>query len=96
MANESEEMIVLYDEDGNEQTFEFLDTLEMDTGTYIALTPVYEDEEEDDESDDTEVLFMKVSRDEQNPEEEILLIVEDDDELDAVFEEFEDIDDEDE
>ena len=104
MANESEEMIVLYDEDGNEQTFEFLDTLEMDTGTYIALTPVYEDEEEDEESDDTEVLFMKVSRDEQNPEEEILLIVEDDDELDAVFEEFsrrveeeyEDIDDEDE
>lgn len=81
-----EELIVLYDEEGNEQSFAYLDTIEMNGFTYLALTPVYEDEEE--ESEDTEVVFMKLIHDEENPNEDLLLIVEDDDELDTVFAEF--------
>ncbi len=80
-----EELIVLYDEEGVEQSFAYLDTIEMNGSTYLALTPVYEEEEE---SEDTEVVFMKLTQDEENPNEDLLLIVEDDDELDAVFAEF--------
>ena len=82
-----EELIVLYDEEGNEQSFAYLDTIEMNGESYLALTPVYEDEEEED-SEDTEVVFMKLTRDEENPNEDLLLIVDDDDELDEVFAEF--------
>lgn len=80
-----EELIVLYDEEGSEQSFAYLDTIEMNGVTYLALTPVYEGE---DESEDTEVVFMKLTHDEENPNEDLLLIVEDDDELDTVFAEF--------
>ncbi len=80
-----EELIVLYDEEGTEQSFAYLDTIEMNGFTYLALTPVYEEEEE---SEDTEVVFMKLTQDEENPNEDLLLIVEDDEELDTVFAEF--------
>ena len=82
-----EELIVLYDEEGTEQSFDYWDTIEMNGESYLALTPVYEDEEEED-SEDTEVVFMKLTRDEENPNEDLLLIVDDDDELDEVFAEF--------
>ena len=85
--NENEEIVILYDEDGNEQKFEFLDTIEMDSGTYVALAP-FDEDEEIDEDEEVEVLFMKIEPDPENDEEEILTVVEDEDELDAVFEEF--------
>ena len=80
-----EELIVLYDEEGTEQSFAYLDTIEMNGFTYLALTPVYEEE---DDSEDTEVVFMKLTQDEENPNEDLLLIVDDDEELDTVFAEF--------
>jgi len=86
--NENDEIIVLYDENGNEQNFEFLDTIEMDSGTYVALAPFEGDDEELDEDEEVEVLFMKIEPDPENDGEEILTVVEDEDELDAVFEEF--------
>ncbi len=81
-----EELIVLYDEEGNEQSFAYLDTIEQNGSRYLALTPVYE--EEDEESEDTEVVFLKLAKDEENPKEDLLLVIEDDDELDSVFAEF--------
>lgn len=82
-----DELIVLYDEEGTEQSFVYLDTIERNGSVYLALTPFYEEEEEDD-SEDMEVVFMKLAKDEENPNEDMLLIVEDDDELDEVFAEF--------
>lgn len=85
MANENEELIVLYDEDGNEQAFEYLDTMELDENVYVVLSPVYEDAEE---SEDTEVVFMKIVPGEDDSEEDILEIVDSEEELEFVFEEF--------
>lgn len=83
--SENEDIIVLYDEDGNEENYEHIDTIEFNGESYVVLTPVSEDEEE---SDDLEVVFMKIVPDTENPGDQMLVVIDDDDELDAVFAEF--------
>ena len=53
-----ENRIVLYDEDGNEVPFEFLDYIEYDHCNYVALLPLEGD------LDNAEVLILQVVEDE--------------------------------
>ena len=50
----NENLIVLYDEDGNEVPFEFLDYIEYDHCNYVALLPLEGDME------NAEVLILQV------------------------------------
>lgn len=84
--NGNEDIIVLYDEEGNEENYEHIDTIEFQGEQYVVLTPALMDEE--DEGDDLEVVFMKIVPDPENPGDQMLVVIEDDNELDAVFAEF--------
>jgi uncharacterized protein YrzB (UPF0473 family) len=84
---ESQNIIVLTDEDGGEHEFEVLEVLEVEEKTYAILQPT--DIQED------EAIILRVEEDEEgNP---VLVNIEDDDEWDRVaevydtllFEEFE-------
>lgn len=75
MNNESENIIILQDEDGVDVEFEFLDLIEYAGEEYVILFPA--DEEEADE-----VVILKLKRLE---EEDSLISVEDDEVLMAVY-----------
>ena len=85
--------IVLTDEDGNEQEFEILDSLETDDARYIAFLPVPEEGEEEPD----EIVILRVEPDESG--EELLATIDDEEELERVYELFmkhmEELDDED-
>ena len=86
--NENEELdniIILNDEEGKENKFEFLDLIEYNSQEYVVLLPV--EEEEEDEAG--EVVILKVE-DIDSEEEESYVGVEDPEELQAVFEIFKD------
>ena len=73
------EIITLEDDLGNEQDFEFLDTVEYDGEEYIVLLPVEEEE-------NSEVMILKVeSLDDEN---ESYAGIDDEDVLNAVFDIF--------
>ena len=90
------DLIVLLDDDGEEHSFEILDTLEHEGNTYYALLPLFDDPDEQVESDGQYYIFEVVEED----GEEQLAEVEDDslrDELDQIFtERFETLFDDDE
>lgn len=80
------DLIVLLDDDGEEHSFEILDTLEHEDKTYYALLPLMDDPEEMVESDGQYYIFQVVEEDGEEQLEE----VEDDDlrdELDEIFSE---------
>ena len=84
--NEGEELdniLVLYDEEGNEVEFEFLDLIEYEGEEYVVLLPV--DEEETEEPG--EVVILKLE-DTESEEEESYVSVEDENVLNKVFEKF--------
>jgi uncharacterized protein YrzB (UPF0473 family) len=86
---EDDGLVTLTDEDGEEHTFEHLDTFELNGEMYVALAPLMECEEEACECGcecTDEALFLRVEEDENG--EEALSVVEDEAELDMVFEEF--------
>jgi uncharacterized protein YrzB (UPF0473 family) len=70
--------VVLTDEEGNDQEFEHIDTVEVDGQTYMAFIPADLAVEEE-----AEVVILKVV--EENGE-EVLESVDDDEEADRVFE----------
>ena len=73
------EIITLEDDLGNEQDFEFLDTVEYEGEEYIVLLPV-------DEEEENEVMILKVeSLDDEN---ESYAGIDDEDVLQAVFDIF--------
>ena len=73
------EIITLEDDLGNEQDFEFLDTVEYEGEEYIVLLPV-------DEEEQSEVMILKVeSLDDEN---ESYAGIDDEDILQAVFDIF--------
>ena len=85
MANEyTPDLYTLEDEDGNEQVFEMLDTMEFEGEKYFALTPYYEDPDEMLE-DSGEVVILKS---EFEGDEEMMVSIDDDDEYDRVGEVF--------
>ncbi len=80
------DLIVLLDDDGEEHSFEILDTLEHEDKTYYALLPLYDEPEDQVESEGEYYIFEVVEED----GEEQLAEVEDDEllnELDEIFSE---------
>ncbi len=75
----NENIISLEDENGQEQDFEHIDTLELDGETYVALVPV-------DESEEGELIVLKIVGDEDG--EEVLSSIDDDAEYNRVVEKF--------
>ena len=86
MSEEFEaDLIVLLDEDGEEHSFEILDTLEHEDKTYYALYPLVEDPQAKVEANGEYYIFEVVEED----GEEQLAEVEDDQLLDELAEIFE-------
>ncbi len=86
----SEEMdsILLYDEDGNENEFEVIATLEVDEMEYAVLLP--SDEEVEPESEDfDEVYILRIEQDENG--DDVLVGIEDEDELNEVIKAYEEL-----
>lgn len=77
-------IIILNDEEGKENRFEFLDLVELDNEEYIVLLPA--DEEESDEPG--EVVILKVEDSEDGSDEESYVSVDDEEVLNKVFEMF--------
>ena len=85
MSNENEinytpDLYTLVDEKGEEQTFEFLDAMELDGERYYALTPYYPNAE-DLLSDDGELTILKS---EFEGDEELMVSIEDDEEFERI------------
>ena len=82
---ELDNVVILNDEDGNEEKFEFLDLIELDDEEYVVLLPMAEDGEEEE----GEVVILKVEdNDDENSDEESYVSIEDEDVLNKVFEMF--------
>ncbi len=82
---DSENIVILNDENGNEVKFEFLDLVELDDEEYVVLLPVTDDDEEDE----GEVVILKVDdTDDEDSEEESYVSVDDEETLNKVFEIF--------
>ena len=71
----------LEDEDGVEQQFEMLDTLEVDGERYYALVPYYDDPTKELEAD-AELVVLKAEYDDNN--EEILVTIDSDEEYEKI------------
>ncbi len=84
---ENEEVLVytLTDDEGNENDFELLASVELDGKTYCALIPYTEDDEEPEE-----YIVLRMEKSEENPDEEILVSIDDDEEFDRVADIFDD------
>ncbi|HHW45772.1 MAG TPA: DUF1292 domain-containing protein [Clostridiales bacterium] len=78
------DIMTLTDEEGNEFSFELLDSIETDTGRYIALLPIYENPQ-DMLEDSGELVVLKSI--EENGE-EYFEEIEDDDEYESIVEIF--------
>ena len=73
--------VVLTDEDGKEEEFEHLATIDYEGELYMAFTPANASDEES-----AEVVILKVEEDEDG--EDILVTLDDEELLDKVFEKF--------
>jgi uncharacterized protein YrzB (UPF0473 family) len=81
MAEERDDTIMLIDEDGEEEEFEFVDSIEINGSEYVVLSPISENEILDDDEEEIVILKVEVSED----GEEAYVTIEDEDELDTVF-----------
>lgn len=78
-------IVILNDEEGKENKFEFLDLIELDNEEYVVLLPA------DEESDEPgEVVILKVEDTDDDSEEESYVSVDDEEILNKVFEIFKD------
>ncbi|MCX7922150.1 MAG: DUF1292 domain-containing protein [Clostridia bacterium] len=82
MSEERDDVVVLVDEDGEEVEFEHIETIEKDGNEYVVLMPLDQDEAEEAE----EVIILKIEHNEDG--EDSFVTIEDEAELNAVFEEF--------
>lgn len=80
-------IISLLDEEGNEQEFEHLASLEYNGENYVALAPYFENPA-DLVEDDGELVILKIVEEDG---EEMLSAIEDDAEFDTVSKKFEDL-----
>ena len=80
---EQDNIVELFDEDGNALKFEHLMTLEYNGENYICLAPAepMADVEED------EMVIMRIEEDEESGE-DVYATIDNEDELNAVFEEY--------
>lgn len=86
----SEEMdiILLYDEDGNETEFEVVATLELDENEYAILLP-RDDARDPDAEEVEEAYILRIEQDENG--EDVLVGIEDEEELNAVIDAYEEL-----
>lgn len=77
--DELENVIMLTDEEGIEEPFEYLDTVEYEGVEYVVLTPVTEEE-----SDELEVVILRILHEDNG--DDSFVTEEDGDVLEAVFE----------
>ena len=87
MANENDNIIETFDDEGNKVTFELIDIVTVDDVEYALLLPS-ETTEEDDEN---EVLVMRLKKD---GEEFTFEAIEDDEEFEKVAQYIEEVEDE--
>lgn len=86
LGNENEEndyLIDLFDDDGNKETFEHLDTVQVDGNDYVICVPYVEEEDEDEVS---EVIILKMEYDEKG--DYVLVPEEDESILDTAYDIF--------
>ena len=76
-GEESDNIVILNDEDGNEVKFEFLDLIPLDEEEYVVLLPVSEEGEEEE----GEVVILKVEDTDEETDEESYISVEDEETL---------------
>ena len=81
-----DEIIVLINADGEEESFEFLEVIEYDGSEFVVLTPVVSEEE--DESEELEVVIFRIVYDEEFPEKSLLVIEGDEETVQSVFQIF--------
>ena len=79
------DLINLTDDEGNEYNFEVLDRLDIDSGSYLALLPMYDDPQKmlDDSGE------LVIVKEEEEDGEFFYSEIEDDDEYDAAADAFE-------
>lgn len=77
-------IVQLYDEDGNEVNFEFLDLVELDDEQYVVLLPITEEGEEEE----GEVVILKLEDSEEDEDKESYVSIDDEEILNKVFEIF--------
>lgn len=75
------DIYTLEDEDGVEQQFELLDTMDIGDDRYYALVP-YSDDPQAQLAEDTEIVVLKSEYDENN--EETLVSIDDDEEYERI------------
>ena len=85
-ANEEQDdnIIILNDEDGKENRFEFLDLVDLDNEQYVVLLPA----DEADSDEPGEVVILKVEDSDDGSDEESFVSVDDEKVLNEVFEMF--------
>lgn len=81
MNNNTDNIIILNDEEGRETEFEFLDLIEYKNEEYVVLLPMY------DETDEVVILRLEEGT---NEDKEVYISVDDEATLMAVFEIFKD------
>ncbi|NLC68532.1 MAG: DUF1292 domain-containing protein [Clostridiaceae bacterium] len=87
MNEERDDIVVLVDENGEEEEFEYIDSIELKGREYIILSPLNQDGDEDDIYDDEEeIVILRVETNEEG--EESYVTIEDEKEQEEVFEEF--------
>jgi len=84
--DESPDVLTLIDEDGEEQDFAILDTVEMEGSRYAILLPLDEEGEEEDEG---EAIILKYAKDDEGNE--VLVDIEDDEEWERVADAWEEM-----
>lgn len=85
-TEESDNIVTLNDENGNEVQFEFLDLVELDDEQYVVLLPMAVEGEEDE----GEVVILKIEDTDEESDEESYVSVEDEETLMKVFNIFKD------
>ncbi len=85
MEGNTDNLVVLVDENGEEQEFEHIDTFEYNNRTYVVLIPYEPLDEGKDDDDEEEVVILRV---EEENGEETLVSIDDMEELEDVYEEF--------
>lgn len=75
------DLYTLVDEDGVEQQFEMLDSMDVGDDRYYALVPYYDDPTKEIEAD-SELVILKSEFDKNN--EETLVTIDDDDEYERI------------
>lgn len=82
------DIILLYDEDGNETEFEVVATLEVDENEYAILLP-RDDTRDPDAEEVDEAYVLRIEQDENG--EDILIGIDDEEELNTVIEAYEEL-----